>query len=251
MRVVSIHPSRDPVACGEGPVYIGSAQGDDIVPAAAGAEPHHVMLAADARGLLLAVKPGCQRVYVNARAVREQALLHYGDTVTLGANKFLVTADSAPPDRPPAEARGGQPGRVGLRIVSGTASGQVLPVAGTLRLGAGTRYFGELAYGYKVTQSDAGLGFESDSASARVNGWRCQAAKLSPGDQIVLGEHRLIVEAPALQYAARVAALPPPPPVEPMTEAQPDDTPHTEIWWLIGAAVVLAAAIALSLYFRW
>lgn len=247
MRVVSVHPVREPVACGDGPVRIGSAPDDAIVPAGGGVEPHHVTLTAGARGLVLAVRPGCQRVYVNARAVRERALLHYGDTLMLGANKLLLATDEAPPESSAAEAV--VSGQVGLRVVSGATSGQVLPVAPELRLGAGSRHFGDLSYGCRVAQDADGLRFESDHAASRVNGWPCQRACLSPGDQIVLGEHRLIVEAPALEHAQRAVPLPEPS-VAPTPRPETGDTLHTEIWWLIAAAVVLAAIIALFLYFH-
>lgn len=249
MRVVSVHPARDPVACGDGPVRIGSAPEDAIVPAGSGAAPNHVTLAADARGLLLTVRPGCQRVYVNARAVRERALLHYGDTLMLGANKYLVTTDAAPAEEAAHADGQAQPGQVGLRIVSGAASGQVLPVAPELRLGAGNRCFADLPYACRVVQDAGGLRFESANAAARVNGWPCQRACLEPGDQIVLGEHRLLVEAPGLQHAQRAVPLPEPP-AAPPPRVESDDAPHTEIWWLIAAAVVLAAVIALFLYFH-
>ncbi len=249
MRVVCVHPARDAVPCGAGPVHIGSAPGNDIVPAGAGVDPHHVALTADARGLLLTVLPGCQRVYVNARAVREKALLRYGDTVTLGANKFLLAADAAPMEVQDVGDPVAYPGQAGLRIMSGAASGQWLPVAPELRLGAGSRHFGDLSYGCRLAQTEEGLVFESESAAPRVNGWRCQRVRLSPGDQIVLGEHRFVVEAPGLQCAAH--AIVQPVPVAPTPEPEPDDGPHTEIWWLIGAAVLLAGLIALFLYFRW
>ncbi len=229
---------------------IGSAPDNDIVPAGMGVDPHHATLAADARGLLLTVLPGCQRVYVNARAVREKALLRYGDTVTLGTNQFLVTTDAAPPQTGNAGPAEAHPGRTMLRILSGTASGRALAVAPELRLGAGSRHFGELAYVCRVAQGAEGPVFESDSAVPRVNGWRCNRARLAPGDQIVLGEHRLVVEAPGLQYAAHLASLPPLP-ILPEPQPEPDTSPHTEIWWLIAAAALLAALIALFLYFRW
>lgn len=249
MRVVCIHPARDPVTCGDGPVHIGSASDDAIMLAGAGVAPRHLTLVADARGLVLSIRPGCQRVYVNARAVRERALLRHGDTVTLGANKFLVTSDSAPPRFDHTEPTVAKAGQVALRIVSGTASGQSLAVAPELRLGAGARHFGDLGYTCRVTQAGAGLVFESDSTAPRINGWRSSRALLSPGDQIVLGEYRLVVEAPGLQYAAHVAALPAPEVTEKV--AEPDPAPQTEIWWLILAAAVLATIIALFLYFRW
>ena len=250
MRIVCVHPARDPVACGAGPVRIGSAPDDDIVPGGTGVEPHHLTIAADPRGLLLSVRPGCQRVYVNARAVREKALLRYGDTVTLGSNKLLVTADSAPQPVHAVDPSGAQAGQVALRIVSGAAAGQALPVAPDLRLGAGSRHFADLAYRCRVVRTGDQLTFESESAAPRINGWRCnQRVRLDPGDQIVLGEHRLVVEAPTLQYAANVASLPP---VTAMPfEPESDDASHSEIWWLIGAAVLLAVIIALFLYFRW
>lgn len=249
MRVVCIHPARDPVLCADGPVTIGSAQDDAVVLTGAGVGPHHIALNADARGLVLTVRPGCQRVYVNARAVREKALLRYGDTVMLGANKFLVTADAEPSDVAADDALGTPVGQAALRVVSGAASGQALEATPELRMGAGTRHFPDLAYTCRVAQLDGSLVFESGSTLPRINGWRCSRARLAPDDQIVLGEHRLVVEAPGLQYAAHLESLPAPEPVAPV--AEPDQTSHTEIWWLIAAAAVLAALIALFLYFRW
>lgn len=251
MRVVCVQPARDPVSCGNGPVRIGSAPDNDIVPIGMGVDPHHATITADAGGLVLAVLRGCQRVYVNARAVREQALLRHGDTVTLGANKFLVTSDAAPPQADRVDAKATSVGPAVLRIVSGAASGQALAVGQDLRLGAGSRHFGELAYGCVVAQDAEGLIFESESAAPRVNGWRCNRVRLSPGDQIVLGEHRLVVEAPGLQYAAHLASLPPPPVVVAEAPSASQASAPTEIWWLIGAAALLALIIALFLYFGW
>lgn len=255
MRVVCVRPARDPVWRGAGPVRIGSAPDDDVVPAGAGVDPHHVSIAADARGLVLDVGPGCRRVYVNARAVRERALLRYGDTLTLGANKFLLMTDTAPTQindadhADHADHTAASASRVMLRIVSGQASGKALAVAPEVLIGAGSRYFGELSCRCHVAQDADGLILESESDIPRVNGWRCRRTKLASGDQIVLGEHRLVVEAPALQYAAHVAALPTPAVTRAVPE--PDASTHTEIWWLIVAAATLAVIIALALYFRW
>lgn len=251
MRVVCIQPARDPILCGQGPVRFGSAPDNDIVPIGAGVGPRHAAIVADGRGLVLTVNPGSQRVYVNARAVREKALLRYGDTLALGANKFLLTTDAAPPQAGGSSGTGSNTGLVVLRILSGTSSGQALTVAPELHLGTGTRHFSELAYACKIAQTSDGLVFESASAAPRINGWHCNNALLAHGDQIVLGEHRLVVEAPGLQYVAHVAALPPPPVVAPRPNPQPDGTSPTEVWWLIAAAVVLAVLITFFLYFRW
>ncbi|MGH8215439.1 MAG: FHA domain-containing protein [Rhodanobacteraceae bacterium] len=250
MRIVCFHPARDPVMCGEGPVHAGSAPDDAVVLDGAGVEPHHLTIAADARGLVLKIRSGCQRVYVNARAVREQALLHCGDTITLGTNKFLLTSNAPPASVDAGGTPGATIGDIVLRIVSGTASGQALPVAPELQLGAGSRHFGELPYGCRVAQAAGRLVFESRSDLPRINGWRRNHVALAPNDQIVLGEHRLLVEAPGLQYKRHLMSLPPPMP-QPREAPQREDPPPTEIWWLIGAAAVLAAIIALFLYFRW
>lgn len=249
MRVVCVHPVRDPVSCAEGPVHIGSAPDDAIAFPGSGLDPRHLTLVADARGLVLSVRPGSRRVYVNARAVRERALLHYGDTITLGAHRFMLAADAMPPEADAADPAEAPPGQVTLRIMSGMASGQALEVAPELRLGAGTSCFADLGYGCRVVQAAGRLVFESDSTAPRVNGWRCSGARLLAGDQIVLGEHRLVVEAPGLQYAERVVPLPAPRPAATMPE--PAVAPPTGIWWLIAAGAVLAAVIALFLYFGW
>jgi hypothetical protein len=251
MRVVCFHPARDPVMCGGGPVRVGSAPDDAVVLNGAGVQPGHLTIVADARGLVLTVRPGCQRIYVNARAVREQALLRYGDTVTLGANKFLVTSDVAPPDMEPAARHAGAMDEAVLRTASGATSGQALAVDSELHLGAGSHHFADLPYACRVAWVSGGLVFESDSNLPRINGWRRNRVALAPNDQIVLGEHRLVVEAPGLQYARHLSSLPPPvvkPPEAPTREPAP---PATEIWWLIAAAVVIAALISLFLYFRW
>ncbi|HET9819399.1 MAG TPA: FHA domain-containing protein [Rhodanobacteraceae bacterium] len=231
-------------------MLLGSAPDDAIVLGGAGVEPHHLTLVADVRGLVLTVRAGCQRVYVNARAVREQALLRYGDTITLGANKFLVTSNAAPPESDAVAGAATDMDEVVLRIVSGAASGQALTVAPELYLGAGNPHFGDLPYACRVVQAAGGPVFESDSSMPRINGWRRNRVALAPNDQIALGEHRLVVEAPGLQYARHLASLPAP--VEQPREVPEHDEPApTEIWWLIGAAGVLAAIIALFLYFRW
>lgn len=249
MRVVSIQPEGDPVVRGQGSVRIGSAPDDDVVVRGAGVAPHHATIAADARGLTLTVGAACQRVYVNARIVRERALLRHGDTLVLGDNKVLLTTDAAPPvpAAPTSDAR--TAGLAVLRVLSGSASGKALPVQPELRLGQGTDCFGELDFGCRVHWSAGALVLEADAAGATVNGWPCVRARLGPGDQLVVGPHRLLVEAPGLEYARHQAGLPP---VAAPTVAAParEHSVRAEIGWLLVAAAVLAAVIALVLYFH-
>ncbi|HET7931299.1 MAG TPA: FHA domain-containing protein [Rhodanobacteraceae bacterium] len=241
------------MACGPGPIRIGSAPGDDIVLTSTGVERHHATLESDPRGLVLTVTPGCPRVYVNARAVRERALLHYGDTLTFGGSKLRITSDAAPAegtDQPPA-TQDVAIGPVLLRIVSGPDSGRAMAVEPELHLGAGTRHFGELPYACRIERASGCLLFESEGAQPRINGWHCKRAVLGAGDQITLGEHRLVVEAPGLQYAARMALLPAAPVPAAEASAPPESAQPSQIgiWGLLVAAAVVAAVIALILYF--
>lgn len=252
MRVVCLHPAREPAFHDGGTLSIGSAADNDVV--APGSDARHATITSDRRGLVLDVHVGCQRVYVNARAVRERALLRLGDALTIGAQKFMITAD-AEPEQADAGGTVATPTRspFALRVLTGTASGQSLAIAPDLRLGAGSRHFGELAYSCRIACAPEGLLFRSESASPRVNGWHCKSARLHAGDQITLGEHRLVVDAPGLEYAERVAAMPPPaPPPKVVAPSIPHgDSAHAEVWWLLAAAVLLAGLIALLLYFRW
>lgn len=249
MRLVSAQASGDSVVRARGSVRVGSAPDDDVPVRGAGVAPHHVAITADARGLTLTVTTACPRVYVNARIVRERAILHHGDTLVLGGNKLLLTSDDLPPVPEGGAADRAEPGLALLRIISGTASGKALPVQPEVRLGQGGDHFGELAYACRVYWSAAALVLEADAAGPRVNGWPCERARLGPGDQIVLDSHRLLVEAPGLEYAQHQAALPPvaaPARVEPVRERPV----RAEIGWLLLAAAILAAIIALILYFH-
>ncbi len=250
MRLVSVQPADGPVVRAGASIRIGAAQDDDVVVRGAGVAPHHATIVADARGLVLTVASACQRVYVNARAVQERALLRHGDALALGDAKLLLTADVPPPAPTAPTEPVAKPGLAGLRVLSGPASGTALPVRPELRMGAGSDCFGELAFTCRVYWSAATLAMDADGDGALVNGWACRHARLDPGDQLVLGAHRLLVEAPGLEFARHQALLPPP--VAAPVRAAPlrARSVRAEIAWLLLAALVLAAGIALLLYFH-
>jgi pSer/pThr/pTyr-binding forkhead associated (FHA) protein len=243
MRIVFVQPSREPVTCAIGPVRVGSHADNDIVLGGSGVGAHHLEIDNDgSRGPSLRVLRGAQRIYVNARPVRERALLRHGDVIHVGDGKLLLSSDRAPPEVP-AAGGGAAPGtaHAGLRIVSGPGFGRLLT------LGAEGGRIAEIAPGCQVSISGGGLLLEAGGTKALVNGWPCARAWLSNGDQIAAGEHRVVVEAPASQRAtlprAAAAADPPVPTAE--------DRSHAEFWLLIAAAAALAAIIAVLLYVRW
>lgn len=248
MRIAFVHPAREQALCTAGPVTLGSAPDDSVTVTGNGVAAHHASLSDDARGLVLSVRAGCQRVYVNARPVRERALLHYGDVIVLGDYKLRVGSDAKPEQEPSAAVHAADAVDTAcLRIVSGARSGQSIVLAPNLRIGSGCRDFGDLVGTATFSAMPGGVAFAGDGIGAHVNGWATARAHLHDGDQIVIGPHRMLVE---LTYAepALVATRPVAAPARAATAA---DAPQSGVWWLIVAAAVLAAAIALLLYFRW
>lgn len=248
MRIAFVHPAREQALCTAGPVTLGSAHDDGVTVQGNGVAAHHATLSDDARGLVLAVRTGCQRVYVNARPVRERALLHYGDVIVLGDHKLRVASDAKPAQASPTAVHAtGAVDTACLRIVSGVRSGQALVLAPNLRIGSGCGEFGDLAGTAVFGIVPGGVEFAGDGIGAFVNGWATARAHLRGGDQVVIGPHRMLVELtqaePAPTVVRPVASLP--------RVAVAAEPPQSAVWWLIVAAAVLAAIIALLLYFRW
>lgn len=232
---------------------IGSAPDNDLVLAVNQAAPHHARVIRDDRGWVLEVLPRAGHVYVNARPVRERALLREGDVLSVGDCRLLLCADEDP------SARSDTPRvadstlcTVALRVVAGPLSGKVLPVSGQLELGPRGRYPLDLAEGevatLRIAWRDGYLVLDAQDATpahpVRVNGRRVRSARLAPGDQIGIAMHRFVLEAPGMRPEPKPAPLPPPPP------ARPADPGHGGAWWLILTATVLALVIALFLSIR-
>jgi hypothetical protein len=198
--------------------------------------------------------PSADRIYVNARPVRERALLRLGDVVSVGDCRMLLRADQDPSLRPPLSVP--EQGRctVALRAVAGPLSGRVLPLQGSLELGPQGSCPLELPQGdivaLRIYWQDGQLLLETTQPSGRhplrVNGVTVQKLALQPGDQIGLAMHRFVVEGPGMEPEPEIV-MPEPPP-----EHLPEEAagPTGEVWWLIVTAAVLALGIALVLLIR-
>ena len=101
-----------------------------------------------------------------------------------------------------------------------------------------------------------------------VNGVPVADAVLSPGDQLVVEQHRFVLEAPGLPLRGqgglgKSAAMPhtqtmravdvpvaedPPPPGPPEPSAPRQRDPNS-LWWLIAAATILAASLTMLLVY--
>ena len=227
-------------------LHAGSNIGCEL-PLRAGAADRHLSIERSDAGIVLTVVPGAARVYVNARPVRERALLRAGDVIGVGTDILLLKSPAQRfgrhvplPEMRPLPA--GSASLIGLRVVAGPLYGRrfaidggenldalSLPgVAGCLRL---RPMGGEVAFDF--------LAAEPDAAVPCCNGIEANCGSLRHDDQIVWGKHRLVLEMPA----------PVPEPIEPAPIVEAVDTvsagdkSHSQMWWLIATAALIAAAI--------
>jgi len=257
MRIEFPHSSREPFLWAQSRLRIGSAPDNDLVLAGDQAGAHHLAILQDHRGLVLEVLPPAGRVYVNARPVRERALLRAGDVLSVGSCRMLLCADETPGERqePPVVVER-QRCTVALRAVAGPLSGRTLPLRERLEMGAGSGRPLALPQGesasLRVFWRDGRLWLEpgaqvSSRYPLRLNGRAVgRSAMLAPGDQIGIAMHRFVVDAPGLQPEPEIVLPEPPPQRRPEAPAGPRGEP----WWLIATAAVIALGIALVLLVR-
>lgn len=253
MRIEFVSSARGDFHWSRPVLTIGRAEDNDLVVSEVQVAPRHVTIHRDRRGMVLDVAAGVGRVYVNARPVREKALLRPGDSLSLGDCRMLIRDDDDLETRDridPTDARC----TAALRPVAGPLSGRLVAIGDRLELGATHGAMplelpGNDAALLTVAWEDDELVLDASRVPARhavrVNGVRTVRAALQPGDQIGLATHRFIVEAPGWS-AEPVVALP-----EPEPEANDDDdapAPRGDVWWLILTAALLAAGIAVVLF---
>jgi hypothetical protein len=255
MRIEFLNAAREDFHWAQAQLRIGSASDNDLVLAASQTAPRHLRIDQDRRGWVLQVLPSADRVYVNARPVRERALLRAGDVVSIGECRMLLRDDDDPALRQPCPMPEQERCTVALRSVGGPLSGRLLPVSDGLKLGPDGRYPLGLAQGeqvgLRVDWEEGRLLLEStcpsDRYPLRVNGVSVQQrVALRGGDQIGLAMHRFVLEAPGKDPEPESIESGPTPGDLPEAAAGPSG----EVWWLIVTAAVLALAIALVLLIR-
>jgi hypothetical protein len=254
MRIEFPTVAREDFHWTQAQLTIGSAPDNDLVLAATQAAPRHLRIQQDRRGLVLQVLPSASRIHVNARPVREKALLRAGDVISVGDCRMLLRADLDPSQRSSDALSTQARCTVALRAVSGPLSGRVLPLESSLELGAQGRYPLDLPQGetasLRIHWHEGELTLETLQPSQRfplrVNGVMVTAAALQPGDQIGVAMHRFVVEAPGMEPEPDIVIPDPPPAVLPEAAAGPTG----EVWWLITTAALIALGIALVLLLR-
>lgn len=264
------------VSLEQGEITIGSQSSNRVCLPSSGLAPVHASFQVDRRGLWLKVPAGVSGVHVNARPVQSMALLRAGDLVCLGQVRAVVLGDEGadivqtiPAASPQAltEQQRVAAARVVLRGVSGSHYGRSYTLSESRTLGR--------ANGVDIQLDDAGIADRhavvelhgerivlrslAAGATSRVNGFEVRDAMLAPGDQVVIDQHRFMLEAPGLpprghsgaarmQSSANTQTLQKvrvPTPVESASNESPASQARdpASLWWLIAAAAVLAAAV--------
>lgn len=255
MRIEFFQSSRPPFPWSQALLRVGSDPDNDLTLAPHQAAPHHLRISLDRRGWVLEVLPNTHRIYVNARPVRERAILRAGDVLSIGDCRMLLCADDVSGERVLPDTPEQERCTVALRAVAGPLSGRVFPLTDRLELGSQGQVPLDLPQGevaslivfWRNNQLRMEIHQAMDSRyPARVNGRLAHQAALFPGDQIGIGAHRFLVDAPGLEPEPELA-LPPSP-----VHALPEEAagPRGEVWWLIATAAVLALGIALLLFLR-
>ena len=241
----------------DGSASLGSAEGNSLVLHGSDVAPRHARLSVDARGIVLEVLEPAAQTHVNARPVREKALLRCGDVLCLGRVAITLKAGAGadiepPPPSAPLARRPAEPADVVLRGVSGSHFGRCIAVNPRLLVGrdreCGLRVDEPQLTARQVAIETSGgaiyLRAVNGSGGVRVNGIPATDAVVYPGDQLTIGRSQFLVEAPSLPRRGEDAVD-----ARAITEtlvAVPESEPArgrhgpSGMWWLLGAAALLA-----------
>jgi pSer/pThr/pTyr-binding forkhead associated (FHA) protein len=204
-----------------GEVTIGSAPDNAVVLGQGAVQPHHVSIIIDQRGFTMFVKDTDAQTHVNARPVREIAILHLGDVVSLDAVNMVLKPDRDDNIRPPAAGSetmanqgNGQddtryrqiPPKAVLRGVSGPLFGKIVAIQGRLVIGRGEDCDlvldePEMSRKHAMIEINQTEIYLRDLGSANgtfVNGVQVRDAQLHTGDQLAFDRNRFLVEAPGM-----------------------------------------------------
>lgn len=246
MRIEFAPGTREPVTWSGGTVHIGSADGNEVRLDDNSVAARHARLTRDRRGLVLDVESGAGRVYVNARPVRERALLRQGDTLGIGNCRLRLCADVVTEADTDDSSADTVEATMALRAVAGALSGRVWPLSEILELDAQGPVTASRdavltldAENHRVRMDATGL---DHAVVVRVNGVATRQAWLGDGDQLTVGSHYFVLDVSTRPEPA----LPPPEPAAVMPEPDQERTgaPHREMGWLIATAALLALVLA-------
>lgn len=244
--------ARDDVCLRQEVIQVGSDADCDIVLKSAEVAPHHATIEYRYLCWMLRVTTGAERVHVNARPVRELALLRWGDVINVGDSKLILLPDPAvavaSAGAPPFGRRARSTQQVGLRCVAGPLSGRFLLLHPDLQLDH--LLLPGVDGCLRVHAEDGEVSFEQLAEAGMrpaCNGRVASKGMLRNGDQLSWGRHRFVLETSAAPSRVVLPA---------QTGTTDEDVPaqaksqRREMGWLLGVAVLLAACIAVLLLLR-
>lgn len=284
MRLHFPNREHDDMLIARGETSIGAAADNALVLDRAGIAPHHATISVGDRGFVLNVTDPNSRVHVNARPVREKAILRLGDVVSLDTLQFMLKPDrdaSIRTDVPAAAVATPRPSgadaatrtrmlppKAVLRGVSGAYFGRIVPLRGRLVIGRDSDCDlvldePEMSRRHAVIENAGDGMFLRDLGSSNgtfVNGVQVRNAVLHPDDQIAFDQNRFLLEAPGMpsrEQAGTISERDAPNITQTMRAVRlPEEDPppaktanssRNDIWWLIGAAALIGMGIALLL----
>ena len=258
MRLSFVNGGHGDLVVTSGGVNLGSADGNDVVLDGKDVSPWHARIVVDARGIVLQVLDPAAQTHVNARPVREKALLRRGDVLHLGHTSVAIKADDdvLQTALPASAARDSANGsRVVLRGLSGANAGRAIPVGARAVVGS-DRDADIVVDDARLAPHHAAVEIigegiwlrGGETSRSHVNGIETRDARLFPGDQVAFARHHFIVEAPGFGHR-----------IEPDRAGEEADVAHASaeaansdsgsgVWWLIGVAAVIAAGLYLLIH---
>jgi pSer/pThr/pTyr-binding forkhead associated (FHA) protein len=265
MRLSFANGEHADVVVGDGATSLGTAEGNTLVLSSRDVAPWHARVTVDRRGGVLEVLDPSARTHVNARPVREKALLRCGDVLCLGKVMITLKVDHdelietslpaisttlPPPVQPP---------RVVLRGVSGSHFGKTIAVNPRLVIGRDPECDlvvdeARMAPRHAVLENVGDAIYLRDLAATNatsVNGVGTRNAIVYAGDQLAFERSHFIVEAPGLPLrgedttAAAQAITEAHDAVPADGEAAQSRHPQGATWWLIGVAALIALGLVL------
>ncbi len=284
MRLVFPNGEHSDLLVAPGDTFIGCASDNAVVLNIDGVSNRHAQLSVDARGYTLTVFAPAQ-VHINARPVREKALLRLGDVVSIDTVQMVLKPDqdgsirTGIPEPQPlawwseretadANSSATPTSKLVLRGVSGSYFGRIVSVRGRLVMGRGSDC--DLILDEpEMSRQHAAIEIVGDNIYLRdlgsangtlVNGVQVRNAVLHSGDQLAFDRNRFVLEAPGLPlrsedysnvsetYAPNITQTMRAVPVQPIDDNL--DETKGEVWWLIATAALIGGGIALLLLVR-
>jgi len=274
MRIAFPAEEYPDVPVERGRVRIGSSDDNGLVlDAEQEILPSHLQIEVESRrGIVLTVLSEGAKVFVNARPVREKAILRAGDLVVAGQVRMVLKADEDPVAAPEQRLTGTAAEQMGptlpmLRAHQGAYFGQGLALGASTDFGAGpdcTVQIDEPEGAACLMRIEARAGrlaltVVAADTQIEVNGVKVSSAMLQSGDQIALTNNRFVVEAPgwggaeaeaapktkpATTQVGRPLVIPPP------EQDQPNQGESTVDWVILAAAIVTIGALGVLVYLQ-